>query len=97
MLGASSITTLLIIWGAVTAVFVILMIWRSLVGMKEDDQLFLDPAEAVQEAEQHQIIKRVQQISTFAKVFGFTSLGLLLLIAGLVVYRGFVSFEHPMP
>jgi hypothetical protein len=33
---------LLIAWGIVTAILIILLIYRSTLTMKEDDQLFLD-------------------------------------------------------
>src|SRR6266568_1193724 len=33
---------LLIAWGIVTAVFLVLLIWRSLLESHEDDQIFLD-------------------------------------------------------
>ena len=46
MLDPSSLTILWIVWGAITVVFVALLIYRSLIGMKEEDQIFLDPAEA---------------------------------------------------
>ena len=40
MSGLSPLTALLIIWAAVTVVLVLLLVYRSIVGMKEDDQLF---------------------------------------------------------
>ena len=42
----SLLPTLWICWGGITVALVGLVIYRSLVGMKEDDQLFLDPAVA---------------------------------------------------
>jgi hypothetical protein len=35
---------LLITWGAVTAIFLVLVAWRSLLSSHEDDQIFLDAA-----------------------------------------------------
>ncbi|MFN8009393.1 MAG: hypothetical protein U0V70_20655 [Terriglobia bacterium] len=84
----TSFTLLLILWGAITAAFIGLMIWKSLVGMREEDQIFLDDAEAGFAKEQREIIDKVRRITTYAKGFGFTSAGLLLIIAGIWVYRG---------
>ena len=36
---------LLIVWGVVTAVFIVLIAWRSVLSSHEDDQIFLDSAE----------------------------------------------------
>ena len=41
---------LLIAWGIITAVFLILLIWRSLLESHEDDQIFLDAAEEHEQA-----------------------------------------------
>lgn len=83
----SPVTIILVIWGVITAVFVILMIYRSLLSMKEEDQLFLDPVEARQEAQQREIISRVQRITPYAKGFGIASLGLLVASGAMWVYQ----------
>ena len=88
MSGFTPLTLLLIFWGVITAVFIGLMIWKSIVGMQEDDQIFLDDAEAGFAKDQREIVDKVKRITTYAKGFGFASAGLLLVIAGIVVYRG---------
>ena len=81
-------SSMLIVWAVITGVFVVLMIYRSLVGMKEDDQLFLDPTEAKVEAEQRQIVTKVLRITPYTKGFGFASLGLLVVMGAIWVYQG---------
>lgn len=81
MPGMSPVTIALIAWGVITIVFVILMIYRTLLSMREADQLYLDPAEAKQEAEQRALISRVERITPYAKGFGIAS-AVLLLAAG---------------
>ena len=93
MSGASFLTVSWIIWGSVTAVFVALMIWKSLVGLKEEDVVILDPAEAQRAAAQQLIIAKVERVTLWAKCFGFASLALLLVTACIWVYRGFVAFN----
>ena len=83
----------MIVWGAITAVFIGLMIWKSFVGMQEEDQIFLDDAEAGFAKEQREIVDKVKRITTYAKGFGFASAGLLLVIAGIVVYRGLYALN----
>jgi hypothetical protein len=88
MSGFTPLNLLLIFWGVITVVFIGLMIWKSLVGMQEDDQIFLDDAEAGFAKDQRKIVDKVKRITSYAKGFGFASAGLLLVIAGIVVYRG---------
>ena len=92
MSGASVLTVSWIIWGAVTGVFVILMIWKSLVGFKEDNVVLLDPAEDRQAAEQKLIVARVERVTLWAKRFGYASLALLAVVGGVWAYRGYVVF-----
>ena len=95
MFGIPPFTWLSIVWGAITAVLVVLMIWRSLVGMREDDQIYLDETEDRLANEQRQIVARVERITTYAKAFGFASGALLLVIVGVWIYRGLVGPTLP--
>lgn len=86
MLDSSALTILWIVWGAITVVFVALLVYRSLISMKEEDQIFLDPAEASLENEQREIVKRIQRLSPYVKGFGFASAASLVTIARLYTY-----------
>jgi type III secretory pathway lipoprotein EscJ len=92
MTGAAVLTVSWMAWGAVTAVFVALMIWKSLVGLKEENIVVLDPAEDKQAAEQQAIVAKVQRVTAWAKGFGFASGALLLLAGSVWAYRGYLAF-----
>jgi Tfp pilus assembly protein PilN len=77
-----------IVWGIVTAILIILLIYRSTLTMHEDDQLFLDESESHMEQEQIQLMKRVDQISPYLKVLGALSGAMILVMAGMAVYQG---------
>ena len=84
----SPVVMLLIAWGALTAVLIILLIYRSTLTMQEDDQLFLDEAESHMEQEQAEILSKVNKITPFIKALGAVSGVMILLIAGIFVYQG---------
>jgi hypothetical protein len=92
MFDPSSLNVLWGIWGAITVVFVALFIYRSLIGMKEDDQIFLDPLEAGLENEQREILIRIQRLSLYLRGFGIASAALLIVILGLAVYPALKEF-----
>lgn len=79
---------LLILWGAITAILVGLVIYRAVVGIHEEDQIFLDRAEAALEQAQVVTLNRIRRLDVYLKGFGITSGGLLLLIAAIWVYLG---------
>jgi hypothetical protein len=87
----SPIYVMLIAWGAVTGVLIVLLIYRSLISMKEDDQLFLSPGEAGLEQEQREIISRLQRLAPYMKGLGIASVGLLVVMA---VYQGVTQFRY---
>lgn len=93
MFGASFLTLIWIVWGAVTAAFVALMIWKSVAGLQEDNLVILDAAESRLALEQQAIVAKVQRLTLWAKCFGFTSLALLLVSGGVWVYRGVIAFN----
>jgi len=78
----------LAVWGVITAILVILLIYRSTLTMQEDDQLFLGESESHMEKEQIEIMAKVNKITPLVKWMGVASGLLLLVIAGLAVYQG---------
>lgn len=79
---------LLIAWGVITAVFIILLIWRGVLSSHEDDQIFLDSAEDHMAREQRELVARISSLSRPLLITGILS-GVLLLLAGsLWIYEG---------
>ena len=82
------VTTLLISWAAVTTLLAIVLAYRTLIGMKEEDQLFLDPAESNLEAEQRELLKKLARLSPYIKGLSVASGALLLGVFSILIYRG---------
>jgi hypothetical protein len=84
----SPMVWLLIGWGVLTGILVILLIYRSTLTMHEDDQLFLDESESHMQAEQIEIMHKVNRISPYVKVLGALSGAMILVIAAMAIYQG---------
>ena len=83
---------LLIAWGIVTAIFLVLLIWRSLLESHEDDQIFIDSAQEHMAQEQRELVTKINTLSRPIMASGITAGGLLLFIAGLWLYEGLKHF-----
>ncbi len=83
---------LLIAWGIVTVIFIVLIAWRGVLASHEDDQIFLDKAEDHMAKEQRELVAKINKLSKPILTSGITSGVLLLLIAGIFVYRGLKNF-----
>jgi hypothetical protein len=83
---------LTVIWGVVTAIFLILVAWRSVLSSHEDDQIFIDAAQEHMAREQRELVKKIESLSKPLMASGITSGVLLLLIAGIFVYHGLKNF-----
>lgn len=83
----SLIQILLIVWGVLTALLIILLIYRSTLMMREDDQLFLDQSESHMEKEQQELIARLGKLKIPVRVLGTASGLLILVIAGISIYQ----------
>lgn len=79
---------LLYVWGAVTAVLVAIFIRRSVLVMKEEDQLFLDKAEDHIRKEQQEIVAKIEKMDKMLLYIGILCGVLLLVLAGVWVYHG---------
>ncbi len=90
--SAGLIETLLVVWGGITVLLIGLIIYRGLVGMREEDQLFLDPAEEHMQREQQEIVARVTRLAPFITVLSYLSGGMILLILALWLWRQVSQF-----
>ena len=83
---------LLIAWAIITGIFLILLIWRSLLESHEGDQIFLDAAQNHMAREQQELVAKINTLSRPIMASGISAGVLLLFIAGLWVYEGLKHF-----
>ena len=84
----SPLVWMLTLWGVLTGVLVVLLIYRSTLTMQEDDQLFLDETHSSMEQEQRELIAKVNKLNPFVKILGAASGLMFLVIAGMFIYQG---------
>src|SRR5690348_8779282 len=82
----SMMQALLMLWGGLTLVLIVLLIYRGTLTMHEDDQLFLDSAEAHMEKEQQELINRMDRLTPWVRILGTCSVVLIVLIGGIFFY-----------
>ena len=83
---------LLVLWGVITAVLICVMIYKSTLETREEDQLFLDAAENHMAAEQRSIVQRIEKLRRPVTALMVVSGALLAVIAAIWVYQGFQNF-----
>jgi hypothetical protein len=83
---------LLIAWGIVTAIFLGLLLWKSLLEGHEDDQLFIEPGQENMEKDQRELISKIGALSKPITTSGVAAGLLLLVIAGLWLWQGLKNF-----
>ena len=84
----SPLVWLLTVWGILTAILIVLLIYRSTLTMREEEQLFLDEAESHMQQEQMELISRVNKVNPLVRAFGAASGLLILVIAAMWIYQG---------
>ncbi len=80
---------LTITWASVTVVLVGLLIYRALIGLREEDQLFLASGEEHVEREQQVLQARISSVNKFAVWLGVLSALLLIGVATMWVIENF--------
>lgn len=88
----SSIYYLLGIWGVLTGILVLLLIYRSALSNREGDQLYLDQAEQGMAAEQRVIVSRIEGLNRPIMVLYCLSGVLLVAIAAAWIWHAIRSF-----
>ncbi len=84
----SLIPMLLILWGVLTTVLIILLIYRSTLSIHEDNQLFIDQSESHMEKEQTALMARMNKLQWPLRLLGSASGLLILIIFGIWLWRG---------
>ena len=85
----SLFTLLWIVWAVITLAFVCVFAWKSVLGTREEDVVFLSEGETGRLNEQKEIIAKEEKLIYWAKLTGFSSAGLLLILVLIWGYRAF--------
>jgi hypothetical protein len=88
----TTLFTLLVGWAVVTAVLICILIYRAMLGAHEEDQIFLDKAGDSMAQEQRLLVARIEKLSSPIKILITISVLLLLVIAGIWLWRGYKNF-----
>ncbi len=89
----SPLAYLLLTWGGVTVLLVIMVIYRSTLSSREDDQIFLNKAEDnMMASEQRELISKLDRLSRPIITLATLSGVLLVASAGLWLWNGLKNF-----
>jgi len=83
----STLQMLLIVWGVLTTVLVLLLIYRSTLSMHEDDAMFIDDSSKNLREEQEALQLRMNKINPWVRILMACSGVLILVIAGMAVWH----------
>jgi hypothetical protein len=87
LLGVTLVSGMLIAWLAMTAVVIVLAVWRAVVALREEDQLFIDPGEEHLAREQQEIVAKLERIRPWLVWTFAASVVLGLATFGVWVYQ----------
>lgn len=85
-MSLSSTQVVIVLWAIVAVCYVVIMVFRSIVGQKEDDSLFLSAGEARMEAQQHNVVKRMTKLDSYSHWIGAVALTFTVILAGMWIY-----------
>jgi len=88
----TALFTMLGAWGVVTALLIIVLIYRSTLSTHEDTQIFLDGAESALAKEQQELGTKLNRLSLPITVLIVLSGTLLVASAVVWVWQGLRSF-----
>ena len=88
----TALFSLLFGWAVVTAVLICMLIYRAMLGAHEEDQIFLDKAGDSMAHEQRLLVARIEKLSSPINILITASVLLLLVIAGIWLWRGYKNF-----
>jgi len=88
----NALVPLLVSWGIVTALLICMLIYRSMLENREEDQIFLDAAAQSMANDQRVLVSRIEKLSRPITALIVASAVLLVAVAGVWVWQGLRSF-----
>jgi hypothetical protein len=88
----NALVPLLVTWGVVTAILICVLIYRSMLSNREEDQIFLDNASDGIASEQRALVMRIEKLGRPIAALVVVSAALLVAVAGLWIWQGLQSF-----
>ena len=85
-MSLSSIEIVAIVWAIVTGLYLVLFLYRSIVGLKEEDTLYLSAGESKMEAQQREVMKQIVRLDGYSHRLGYAALALTVVLAGMWIY-----------
>ncbi len=92
MFDLNLLTILLLTWGTVTLCLVGMVIYRSVIGMSEETELFIARAEEHLAKEQRDISERMERLAKPIKILGVMCGVLALALFGVWIWEGLKTF-----
>jgi hypothetical protein len=83
---------LLVLWGAVTAVLVCMLAYRSRLEAHEEDQIFLAEGEQAVANEQRLLLSSIEKLNRSIRVLTMTSGTILVVTGGLWLWQVIETF-----
>jgi hypothetical protein len=82
-----TLTVVAVIFGVFGIGLILLLIYKSTLTMRRDDQLFLDDASSHMHAEQTELLAKVNRLTVPMRVFSVGSGVFLLVLAAMWLYQ----------
>ena len=87
----TAIPVLLIIWAAIVACFLGLLAYKGQLTRYEEDQLFLSETVSHEQQLQTEIVRKVNKIQPFVRVFGVAA---AVMTAGIIGIFTYDAWQH---
>lgn len=81
-----------IVWGALAAVLLSLLMYRGNLTRYEDDQLFLSDSNQIEHQAQDEILVKIRKIEPVIRIFGSVTGLITAVIMGVYVYDAIQHF-----
>jgi hypothetical protein len=90
--GLSLLAWLIIAWAVFTALLILLMIYRGIIGMHQENQLFLADSERAFEAESQAADARAAKLTPYIRAASGIAIVLTVAVAALFVTQTLARF-----
>lgn len=90
----NALPALIVTWAVFTGLFLALLAYNATLTRYEENQLFLDDANAIEKEQQSAIVRKIHRMTPYIRMLGSISAVMTVVIIGVITWDAWLKIQQ---